>query len=80
MKTLTLDLPDELFERLERRAVRSGISPREEVLDVLQRATGPTADLSAARARMRELFRTVNGFRLGTKIPREELHERGSLR
>jgi hypothetical protein len=35
--------------------------------------------LTAARARMRELFRTIKGFRMGPKIPREELHERGSL-
>ncbi len=35
--------------------------------------------VTAARARMRELFRTIEGFRMGPKIPREELHERGSL-
>lgn len=34
--------------------------------------------LTAARARMRELFRTIEGFRMGRKIPREELYERGS--
>ncbi len=35
--------------------------------------------LTAARARMRELFRTIKGFRTGPQIPREELYERGSL-
>jgi hypothetical protein len=35
--------------------------------------------LSAARARMRELFRAIKGFRMEPKIPREELYERGSL-
>ena len=43
----------------------------------------PDADdeaLTAARARMRELFGTIKGFRMEPKIPREELHERGSLR
>lgn len=35
--------------------------------------------LTAARARMRELFRAIKGFRMGRKIPREELYERGSL-
>ena len=33
--------------------------------------------LAAARERMRELFRTVTGFRNSPRIPREELHERG---
>lgn len=43
----------------------------------------PVADdraLVAVRARMRELFRTVKGFRTSPKIPREDLYERGSLR
>lgn len=35
--------------------------------------------LTAARARMRELFRGIKGFRMAPKIPREELYERGSL-
>jgi len=38
------------------------------------------AALAAARDRMRELFRTIKGFRNSPRIPREELHERGSLR
>ena len=35
---------------------------------------------AAAIERMRELFRTVKGFRNSPKIPREDLYERGSLR
>jgi len=35
--------------------------------------------LAAARERLRELFRTVKGFRNSLRIPREELHERGRL-
>ena len=38
------------------------------------------AALTAARNRMRELFRTIKGFRNSPRIPREELYERGSLR
>jgi hypothetical protein len=36
--------------------------------------------LVATRGRMQELFRTIKGFRNSPRIPREELHERGSLR
>lgn len=44
------------------------------------RVTPPDAeDLSAAREHMRELFRTVKGFRNSPRIPREELYDRGSL-
>ncbi len=38
------------------------------------------AALAAARDRMRELFRTIKGFRNSPRIPREELYERGNLR
>jgi hypothetical protein len=37
------------------------------------------AALIAARERMRELFNTIKGFRNSPRIPREELHERGSV-
>ena len=36
--------------------------------------------LAASRARMRELFHTITGFRNTPRIPREELYERGRLR
>ena len=82
MKTLTLELPDDLYDRVERRAAELGTTPGQEVVNLLAHSTGTPDDrpLSAARGRMQELFRTVKGFRLGSKIPREELHERGSLR
>ena len=35
--------------------------------------------LAAARDRMRELFRTVKGFRNSPRIPREDLYGRGRL-
>lgn len=36
--------------------------------------------LAAARARMRELFGTISGFRNSPRIAREDLYERGSFR
>lgn len=43
--------------------------------------TTPLADetLTAARDRVRELLRTIKGFRNSPRIPREELYERGRL-
>jgi len=38
------------------------------------------AALAAARDRLRELFRTVQGFRMSPRIPREELYDRGRPR
>jgi hypothetical protein len=36
--------------------------------------------LAAARDRMRDLFRTIKGFRNSPRILREELYERGRIR
>ena len=60
-------------------------APGTEVEVTISPKVRPTAEvtradeavLAAARERMRELFRTVKGFRNSPRIPREELHERG---
>jgi hypothetical protein len=53
------------------------ISPKLSREDQLTR---PQAEaLAASRDRMRELFRTIKGFRNSPRIPREELYERGRL-
>jgi len=54
------------------------ISPKIQSEDTL---TPPDdAGLAVSRARMRELFRAIKGFRISPRIPREELYERGRLR
>ncbi len=82
MKTLILELPDDVYERAERRASDRGTSLRQEAAEWLEDYSGAADDrtLVAARTRMRELFRTVKGFRMTPKISREELYERRSLR
>lgn len=82
MKTLTLELPDEIYERAERRASDRGTSLGQEAAEWLASFSGAAddQDMAAARARMQDLFQTVRGFRMTPKISREELYERGSLR
>ena len=81
MKTLTVQIPDDVYERVERRAAARGATVHQEVVQLLERhAEQDEAKLAAARTRMAELFRTVRGFRMAPAIPREELYERGSLR
>ena len=82
MKILTLELPDDVYERAERCASDRGTSLKQEAVEWLAHFSGAADDqaLVAARTQMRELFRTVKGFRMTPKISREELYERGSLR
>lgn len=54
------------------------ISPKRQPIEEI--STTDEQRLAAARARMQQLFRTVRGFRMSPKIPREEIYERGSFR
>jgi hypothetical protein len=82
MKTLTVQIPDAVYERVERRAAARGSTVTQEVVAALEHSAAEQdeARLTAARKRMSELFQAVKGFRFDPKIPREELYERGSLR
>ena len=82
MKTLTLEIPDDVYERAERHAAERGTSLHQETAEFLAQFGAVTDHkrIAAARARMQELFRTVRGFRQAPKIFREELYERRSLR
>jgi hypothetical protein len=53
------------------------VTIREKTASQATRADDPA--LTAARERMRELFRTIKGFRNSPRIPREDLYERGRL-
>ena len=82
MKTLMLEVPDDVYERVQRLAAQRGTSVHQEAIEFLSRYGGATDDeaLTIARDRMRSLFQTVKGFRMSPKIAREDLYERGSLR
>jgi hypothetical protein len=58
--------------------VAVSISPKQ--LSSKEASVADEQALATARDRMRELFRTITGFRNSPRIPREELYERGSLR
>ena len=82
MKTLTVNIPDHLYERTERRAAARGATLDQEVTEILEKCTiaDEVTSAAAARVRMADLFRTVKGFRMYAKIPREELYDRGRVR
>lgn len=81
MKTLTIELPDDIYERAERRAAELGSSLTKELMEMAGRLGSSTDDdaLHVARQGMQELFGAIRGAHLSPKIPREELYERGTL-
>ena len=82
MTTVTLELPDQVIMRVERRAAERGVSLSQQVTELLEASTAEDAMFPRSEAikRMNELFSQVSGFRAEPLISREELYERGSLR
>jgi len=82
MTTLTLQIPEDVYKRVEQHAAAHGATVSQEIVHLLEgiHAEHNETQLDTARTRMTELFRTIKGFRQASRIPREELYERGSLR
>jgi hypothetical protein len=74
MKTLTLCVPDDLYERAERRAAERGETLAEFVGDLLKQSIGPV--VSDPRRELAALFAALNKRRartLADSADREEL-------
>jgi hypothetical protein len=82
MKTILLEIADDVYERAARHAAQRGTSVQKEAAEFLARysVTADDEAIAVARTRMQELFQRIKGFRASPKIAREDLYERGSLR
>lgn len=79
---MTIELPDNVYDRVLDRAAERGVSPQQEVVEIVSRHSHGENDdsLAAVRLRMLQLFDSVPGFQMTPQIPREELYERGRVR
>ena len=82
MTKVTLEIPDQVVQSIERRALSRGLTLSQQVSELLAESTSINEDpvRTDAIRRMNELFEQVSGFQVERCIPREELYERGSLR
>ena len=78
MTTVTLELPDDLILRIERRALARGVNLSQLVTELLNGSTSEDSesDRTMAVQRMAKLFSQVSGFRAEPMIGREEIYER----
>jgi predicted transcriptional regulator len=73
MSTITLEIPDALFEKMTEAATKFDKS----VSELLEIAQEKYLDLTYEQAMQRSLARMERGYNLGVqKVSREELHER----
>ena len=77
MTTVTLELPDDVVLRIERRASARGVTLNQQVTELLDASTSEDSesDRTMALQRMNELFSQVSGFRAEPLISREDLNE-----
>ena len=78
---MTLELPDDVVLRIERRASVRGVTLNQQVTELLDASTSEDSesDRTIAVQRMNELLAQVSGFRAEPLISREEHYERRVL-
>ena len=79
---MTLELPDDVVLRIERRASARGVTLNQQVTELLDASTSEDSesDRTIAIQRMNELFAQVSGFRAEPLIDREVIYEHSVLR
>jgi hypothetical protein len=79
MKEINISVDDELYRRAQQTLDDVEYSVTLHVQRYLKSLDDDAGRIAAARTRMEELFRTTDGFGVGDKLTREEMHERGSF-
>ena len=79
MKEININIDDELYRRARQKFDDLESTVSQYVTSYLKSLNDDDGQITAARNRMLELFRTTRGFGVGEKLSREEMHERGSV-
>ena len=81
MKEIIIRIDDELYLRAKENVDDLEASLNERVISYLKTLNTDDEGIASARARMKELFTSTKGLkqRVGRKLSREEMHERGSV-
>lgn len=82
MTTVTLELPDQLVQAVQKQALDRGVTLSQQVSDLLEESSLGSRECSRMDAieRMDQLFKQVQGFQVEPNMTREELHDRERLR
>lgn len=85
MRTLTVEIPEEVYERAERRAAAQGAALTEEIAQWLRQygEVRENSTIDGAKTNLDKLFSALDHARNSTPIgplKRDELHDRDVLR
>lgn len=76
MRTATVSLPDEVYERARIAAANQGRSVGELVAEVLSEPAEPARDFGRLEALQQRVQAEITGFRAGDRLERDRLYDR----
>ena len=80
MRNLTITLPDEAYRRARILAAEHDMSLSAFVRDLLIKATSQVPDFERRRALQDQILASIEGFRAGDRVSRDEAHDRDAIR
>ncbi len=80
MKNITVSVPEDVYRSARVKAAENDTSVSQLVTGFLQNLAREKSESEIRKEKMNELFARKRAFKVGTKIPRDKLHDRKSLR
>lgn len=80
MKNITVSIDDDVHRRARIRAAERGTSVSAAVRDFLIRWSGEETEFDRRKRLQEETLRSIDTFRAGDRLPREDVYPRGGLR
>ena len=80
MKNITVSIGDEVHRRARIKAAERDTSVSSVVREFLIRWSGEETEFERRRRLQNETLDSIDNFRAGDRLPREDVHRRGHLR
>lgn len=80
MKNITVSLPDEVYRRARIRAAEQGTSVSALVREFLAGLGNEESDFERRKRLQHEVLASIQSFRAGNRLSRDQVHNRRALR
>lgn len=80
MKNLTVSLPDDVYRQARIKAAERDMSISALVREFLMRLGDEESEFERRRRLQDEVLETIQGFRAGSRLSRDQVHRRHALR
>jgi plasmid stability protein len=80
VKNITVSVPDDIYRKARVRAAELDTSVSALVRDFLEQVTGKESEFERRRRLQQEVLASIEQFRAGDRLSRDEAHERRAVR